>query len=32
MYEQQGGEIVVNENEGTIMVKSPTGEIIKLLR
>lgn len=32
MYEQQGGEIVVNENEGTIMVKSPNGEIIKLLR
>ena len=32
MYEQQGGEIVVNENEGTILVKSPTGEIIKLLR
>jgi len=32
MYEQQGGEIVVNENEGTIMVKSPSGETIKLLR
>jgi hypothetical protein len=32
MYEQQGGEIVVNENEGTILVKAPNGETIKLLR
>jgi hypothetical protein len=32
MYEQQGGEIVVNENEGTILIKAPNGETIKLLR
>lgn len=32
MYEQMGGEIVVNENEGSILVKSPNGETIKLLR
>jgi len=32
MYEQQGGEILVNENEGTISVISPNGESIKLMR
>jgi hypothetical protein len=32
MYEQMGGQIVVNENEGSILVKSPNGETIKLLR
>lgn len=32
MYEQQGGEIVVNENERSVLVKSPNGESIKLLR
>lgn len=32
MYEQQGGEIIVNESEGTISIKSPNGETIKLLR
>lgn len=31
MYEQSGGEIVVNEQEGTILVKSPNGETVKLL-
>lgn len=30
MYEQQGGEVLVNENEGTILVRSPNGETIKL--
>ena len=32
MYEQTGGQIIVNENEGSILVKSPNGETIKLLR
>lgn len=32
MYEQQGGEIIVNESEGTISIKAPNGETIKLLR
>jgi hypothetical protein len=31
MYEQSGGEIVVNEQEGTVLVKSPSGEMVKLL-
>ena len=31
MYEQSGGEIVVNEQEGTVLVKSPNGEMVKLL-
>jgi hypothetical protein len=31
MYEQSGGEIVINEQEGTVLVKSPSGEMVKLL-
>jgi len=31
MYEQSGGEIVINEQEGTVLVKSPNGEMVKLL-
>ena len=31
MYEQSGGEVIVNEQEGTVLVKSPNGEIVKLL-
>jgi len=31
MYEQSGGDIVVNEQEGTVLVKSPSGEMVKLL-
>ena len=32
MYEQQGGEVLINESEGTILVISPNGESIKLMR
>lgn len=31
MYEQSGGEIVINEQEGTVLVKAPNGEMVKLL-